>query len=47
MAQRLRSAMSAEIILILGFNIMTLIIDSHPFSYEMENLCRLFYPGAG
>lgn len=44
MAQRLRSAMSAKTILILGFNIMTLIIDSHPFSYEMENLCRLFYP---
>lgn len=23
---------------------MTLIIDGHPFHYEMENLCRIFYP---
>ncbi|MCI1956518.1 MAG: coproporphyrinogen dehydrogenase HemZ [Oscillospiraceae bacterium] len=23
---------------------MTLVIDGHPFHYEMENLCRLFYP---
>ncbi|HEX3016449.1 MAG TPA: coproporphyrinogen dehydrogenase HemZ [Caproicibacter sp.] len=23
---------------------MTLVIDGHPFHYEMENLCRIFYP---
>ncbi len=23
---------------------MTLIIDNHPFHYEMENLCRIFFP---
>ncbi len=23
---------------------MTLIVDGHPFRYEMENLCRIFYP---
>ena len=23
---------------------MTLVIDNHPFHYEMENLCRIFYP---
>lgn len=23
---------------------MTLVIDGHSFHYEMENLCRIFYP---
>ncbi len=23
---------------------MTLVVDGHPFHYEMENLCRVFYP---
>ena len=23
---------------------MTLLIDGHAFHYEMENLCRVFYP---
>lgn len=26
---------------------MTLVIDGHPFAYEMENLCRLFFPHGG
>lgn len=24
---------------------MTLVVDGHPFHYEMENLCRVFFPG--